>query len=87
MTRISSNQLELLILCGAPDRVLLSPSKTADALVRRGLLERDGGYTITPAGLRALAAEMEAGRVKSGLHRLRKQRAETEERLRRSGHA
>jgi hypothetical protein len=53
----------------------LTPYDTERSLIRRGLLRQDGvAYCITPAGLRALAAAMEAGKVEDGLTMLARQK-------------
>ena len=82
--RIGKNQLQLLVTLGSPAVLMLAPSKEARGLVKRGLLrEREGGKAccITPAGLRALADEMEAGRVDDALEAMRKQVAERQRRF------
>lgn len=62
--RIGRQQLRLLMLLGSPGNVLVTPAdRVAKALIRRGLLAEGEGVAITPAGLRALADELEAGRV------------------------
>ena len=73
--RIGQQQLRLLIMTASPTRILLTTDKVSDSLVRRGLLretDRSKACCITPAGLRALADEMEAGRVDDALERMRK---------------
>lgn len=72
---IGKRQLELLVVLGNPTCALVVPDKCALSLVARGLLkvtERDNFACITAAGLRALAAEMEAGRVDDAIERIRK---------------
>ena len=74
MSRLGDQQIRLLIVLATPDRGLLTPDKVSASLVRRGLLAEDkpgGCSVITPAGLRALADAMEAGRVKHCLDRMR----------------
>jgi hypothetical protein len=83
--RIGKNQLQLLATLASPTVLMLAPSKEARGLVKRGLLrEREPGKSccITPAGLRALACEIEAGRVDDALEAMRKQVAEREKRRR-----
>lgn len=75
MARLGKNQIELLTVLGCPGNSLVVPSKTALSLVRRGLLKTAdcGGFAcITPAGLRALANEMESGRVADAVERIRR---------------
>jgi hypothetical protein len=68
MTRaLGKNQLTLLKNL-TPGRAVVIVDKTSSSLIRRGLaLSWDGNgkdlVTITPAGLRALADEMEVGRI------------------------
>lgn len=68
MTRaLGKNQVSLLVSL-SPGRTLVIGDKTSSALIKRGLARswhKDGEdlVTITPAGLRALADEMEAGRI------------------------
>lgn len=75
-------QLRILILVASPTCVMMTPDKVSAALVRRGLLRQDhyrdrdgrdraGSCAITPEGLRALAAAMEAGRVAGALDRMK----------------
>lgn len=79
MARIGKEQLRLLVSLGSPTMMLVVGDKVSASLVRRGLLQDDdkGGFCrITAAGLRALADEMEAGRVADALEGLRKVAAE-----------
>lgn len=65
MRPLGKNQLSLLKFIGV-SRALVVANKEAISLTARGLLTDDGKgsfYHITPAGLRALADEAEAGRV------------------------
>lgn len=75
--RIGKDQLETLIALGSPTCLLLTTSGRGTAgLVKKGLLrEREPGRAccITPAGLRVLADEMEAGRVEDALERIKKE--------------
>ncbi len=80
--RIGKNQLETLIALGSPTRLLLVPGRAEKGLVVKGLLrEREPGKAccISPAGLRVLADEMEAGRVDDALEAMRKQVADREQ--------
>lgn len=62
--RLGARQLEVLEAVASPRFLLLTPCRRARDLVQRGLLAEDrGAVWITPAGLRALADAMEAGRV------------------------
>ena len=73
--RIGSDQLRTLVLCSSVTSVLLTPYRGSRALVKRGLLrerEPGGGCCITATGLRALATEMEAGRVDDAIEMMRK---------------
>jgi hypothetical protein len=80
MTRIGPDQLQTLIMLASPMCTMLTADRSSRALVKRGLLrlERKGyeASVITPAGLRALADEMEAGRVKLALETMKKETAE-----------
>lgn len=72
--RIGKNQIKTLVVLGSPTMAMVVPGETELGLIKRGLLRtRDGGMAcITPAGLRVLADEMEAGRVDDALERMRK---------------
>lgn len=64
--RLGKQQLRMLAALSAIDRVLIIGDKLSASLVRRNLLsaEPDGNYVqITPTGLRAVANEIEAGRI------------------------
>ncbi|MBN9469965.1 MAG: hypothetical protein J0J10_14460 [Bosea sp.] len=66
MTRLGKHQLGLLSGLGSPSMRLVVACKLSDSLERQGLLKSDhsGGFVgITPAGLRRLADELEAGRL------------------------
>lgn len=67
--RVGINQLQVLIVLGSPTMLMPVPGKAEAALVRRGFLRADahGCVCITAAGLRLLADEMDAGRVKNAL--------------------
>lgn len=68
--RIGPNQLRTLIMLGSPTMSLVVPGPEHRSLVKNGLLKTRHDYsfaTITPTGLRALADEMEKGRVESAL--------------------
>lgn len=84
--KIGKRQLRLLIMCASPTAILLTTDSVSDSMVARGLLretpERPGkSCCITPKGLRALAAEMEAGRVADGLEEMRRDAAAMRARL------
>jgi hypothetical protein len=71
------NQIDHLRANGAYGRFLIVPNKVTHSLVRRGLMEfcaedRDSFAHITPSGLRALADEIEAGRIPSARECLEK---------------
>lgn len=72
--RIGQQQLRMLIMSASPTSILVTPDKVSASLVARGLLASDerGGCTITPAGLRILADEMEAGRIPAALDAMRR---------------
>lgn len=74
--RVGRDQLRTLIMCGSPTMLLLTEDRASRALVKRGLLRSDGRISaITPAGLRVLANEMEAGRVADALERMKRDAA------------
>lgn len=82
MTRIGKNQLSILITMASPTRLLMTGGKQAEVMAARGLLRehRQGEgvtYRIAPDGLRALADEMEAGRVDDAIERMRAEAAKT----------
>lgn len=63
---LGPEQLKLLLNIGSPGRIMLTPpDRVAKSLLKRGLLavEPKGGIAITAAGMRAIADEMDAGRV------------------------
>lgn len=63
---LGKHQRDLLAALAGVTMALVVGDKLSDSLVRRGLLaaEPDGSCAhITPAGLRAIADEIEAGRV------------------------
>jgi hypothetical protein len=82
--RIGKDQLKMLVMLGTPTRSLITPGKSERGMIAKGLLRQDdgGACCITPAGLRVLADEIEAGRVDDALERMK---AEAE--LRKSPHA
>ena len=81
--KIGKDQLATLIMLATPTRVQVIGGRSEAGLVRRGLLrERNHGLCITPDGLRALADEMESGRVDDALDRMRKEAEERERRAR-----
>lgn len=63
--RLTDQQLAALAAVTGVHRLLLTPGRTERALAARGLLSADegGACCVTPAGLRALAEAMEAGRL------------------------
>lgn len=70
---LGSRQIERLVTLACPAWLLVTPLRRDQALVRRGLLRADDGgrLCITPAGLRALADAMEAGRVQDAIERVK----------------
>lgn len=72
--RIGHNQLRVLVMLGSPTMSLFVPGKECASLIRNGLLQvspTGGVACITAAGLRALADEMDKGRVASALERMK----------------
>lgn len=72
--RIGNNQLETLVALGSPTMSLVVPGKECRSLIANGLLQTSptGGFAcITSKGLRALADEMDKGRVTSALERIK----------------
>lgn len=72
---LGPRQLEVLLLLASPTTLLLTPDHAARSLVGRGLLARERldceALRITPAGLRQLADEMEAGRLPAAIERIK----------------
>lgn len=67
MTGLGSRQRNLLAALARPSLFLVVGDKVARSLSDRGLLAPHGNdslYAITPAGLRCLADELDAGRIK-----------------------
>lgn len=75
--KIGNRQLRLLVLLACPDRMMVTPrDSVARSLLKRGLLADDkGGTRITADGLRALAAEMDSGKVAAFLQTLEMRRS------------
>jgi hypothetical protein len=74
MVRVGDNQLRVLVMLGSPTMSLVVPGKECRSLIANGLLQVSptGGFAcITPKGLRALADEMDKGRVASALERMK----------------
>lgn len=72
--RLGSRQLDSLIGLARPTVSMIVPGAVEASLIKRGLLKANkskrGGFSfarITPAGLRALADAMEAGRFEDPL--------------------
>ncbi|MBN9472081.1 MAG: hypothetical protein J0J10_25275 [Bosea sp.] len=68
MARLGTQQLRLLCGLGSPGTALVVPDRISNSLVTRGLLRnthpsKPGMQRITPAGLRQLADDLEAGRL------------------------
>lgn len=68
MARLGKKQMLLLCGLGSPGMALVVPDKLSNGLVARGLLRdthptKPGMQRITPAGLRQLADDLEAGRL------------------------
>lgn len=78
--RVGKDQLRTLIMLGSPTMIMLTDGyRSEQGLLRRGLLRKasnDGGLVITAAGLRALADEMDAGRVAEALEAMKKDETE-----------
>jgi hypothetical protein len=74
---LGKNQREKLTVLGCPTTAQIVPCKVALSLVKRGLLRmHKGGFAcITPAGLRVLADELEAGRVEGAIEWAKRERA------------
>lgn len=75
--RTGKCELELLAQCANPAAILLTPDRTAEGLIRKGLLRRDGngmGACITASGLRHLASAIDAGKLEDGFERARQHR-------------
>lgn len=75
--RLGNKQRQLLAALGSPSMVLLIGDSVSASLARRGLVREDelrGSCCITPAGMRALADELESGRITDGLERTKRQR-------------
>jgi hypothetical protein len=76
--RIGAQQLQRLITLSSVGCMLIVGDRLSKSLVKRGLLADDGKGNwcrITPAGLRALADEMETGRVEDALEVLHREAA------------
>lgn len=78
----------MLVMLGTPTRSVITPGKSEQGLVAKGLLRQDkgGACCITPAGLRALADEMEAGRVVDALKRMKADALKRQRRAKRNAH-
>jgi len=65
MRPLGTQQRKLLLALASPAMLQLTPPcAVTRSLIRRGLLtEVHGGARITPAGMRAVADEYEAGRL------------------------
>lgn len=81
--RLGQQQRDLLATMANPSMMLVTPDRTSAALVRHGYLRssggEDGSCCITPAGLRALAEEMLAGRLKDAFQIAEERRAKAGE--------
>jgi hypothetical protein len=74
---LGTRQLEWLILLSSVERIAITTDAVSDGLVKRGLLREDkGGICISGAGLRALADEIDAGRLQDALARMAIEAAE-----------
>jgi hypothetical protein len=72
--RIGDNQLRVLVMLGSPTMSLVVPGKECRSLIANGMLQASstgGCACITAKGLRALADEMDKGRVASALERMK----------------
>lgn len=67
--RLGKNQRERLTALGCPSTAQVVGCKVTRRLAELGLLrsKEDGFFCITPAGLRWLADELEAGRIEGAL--------------------
>ncbi len=75
MRPLGRNQLERLLGLASPSSLLVvGGDRVSESLVRRGLLQpkkpedSNGWLQITPAGMRALADEFEAGTLDQFFH-------------------
>ena len=67
------NQTRMLLMLASPATALVTPDAVSRRLIKRGLLADEGSaIRITPAGLRALADEMEAGRVETAIEAMKR---------------
>lgn len=86
---LGSRQLESLITLARPGSVMLTPDAVERSLLALGLLSqpegRPGTMRITPAGLRRLADELEAGRVDAVLAEQNRRWIERQEQRRGKG--
>ena len=72
--RLGKHQLDLLMKLCSLTRVLITPDKVSASLVKRGLLRETksgGAICISPNGLRAVAAAIEAGHVYDAIERMK----------------
>ncbi len=75
--KLGGKQIDLLRQCAVPSSILMTTDRTSDSLVAKGLLRMSSvakATCITPAGLRWLADELEAGRMQDGLELARRHR-------------
>lgn len=78
--RLGLNQLDLLAKLGSPLTMLIVGDALSDSLLARGLVRQDRkrrGIVISPAGLRALADALEAGRLADVAARIHARREAT----------
>jgi hypothetical protein len=79
---LGKNQRERLTALGCPTTAQVVGCAVTRSLAKRGLLRSDGDgfFCITPAGLRWLADELEAGRIEGALEWAKRKREENEAR-------
>ena len=67
------NQTRILMMLASPTMGMMTPDAVSRRLVEIGLLKDEGGLIrIAPAGLRALADEMESGRVEAAIEAMKR---------------
>lgn len=82
--RLGQKQLETLAALGSPGMAMVVPDKVTLSLVKHGLLrvtESNSFACITPAGLRRLADELEAGHIEGAHEWAARERAKNQARI------